>query len=446
MEEEDLSIDMDDEDLSSDESSKDAKDKKPIEDSSFTTENIINYGKEYQNLDKIYTKSELNSFYKILNFKKLNSLNDELDSYKKEKINWKYLYNNIFKMILLPINLNKVDINKTINIYEISQRIRYCIHCIATMKDKNIEKEKKNLIPRIIDMFTTDKNKPSGLKTKFQNFINNNKNEFDDNSLKKSNSHENFFFDKDNVSKEIDNKNDNENINNNKFNLNILNDINKNTNNNDKNDKDINNNHLESEGNVNNSKKNININNKIINIIKEDFKCKENCKHDEDKDKKRKNKTHITINIGKKIEEKLFSKNIFLNKDIKKSNNNFKNHSYKKFNKKNIKFIILENLEKKKEFYENIIKNIPKMSDDILFETKQKKPNIQNKRNAYMETMTDFNLKNLNMEIKDKTFCENVTFFPIKQTYDKENDLEKRGERILSYKKMADNLIDLLKI
>ena len=268
MEEEDLSIDMDDEDLSSDESSKDAKDKKPIEDSSFTTENIINYGKEYQNLDKIYTKSELNSFYKILNFKKLNSLNDELDSYKKEKINWKYLYNNIFKMILLPINLNKVDINKTINIYEISQRIRYCIHCIATMKDKNIEKEKKNLIPRIIDMFTTDKNKPSGLKTKFQNFINNNKNEFDDNSLKKSNSHENFFFDKDNVSKEIDNKNDNENINNNKFNLNILNDNNKNTNNNDKNDKDINNNHLDSEGNVNNSKKNININNKIINIIK----------------------------------------------------------------------------------------------------------------------------------------------------------------------------------
>ncbi len=63
-----------------------------------------------------------------------------------------------------------------------------------------------------------------------------------------------------------------------------------------------------------------------------------------------------------------------------------------------------------------------------------------------METMNDFNSKNLNMEIKDKTFCENFYFFPIKQIYDKENDLENRGEKILSYKKMTDNLMDLLNI
>ena len=55
-------------------------------------------------------------------------------------------------------------------------------------------------------------------------------------------------------------------------------------------------------------------------------------------------------------------------------------------------------------------------------------------------------MKNLNLEIKDKTFCENFTYFPIKQTYDKENDLEKRGERILSYKKMSDDLMELLDI
>ena len=41
------------------------------------------------------------------------------------------------------------------------------------------------------------------------------------------------------------------------------------------------------------------------------------------------------------------------------------------------------------------------MSDNILFEIKQKKQNIQLKRNAFLETMSDFNLKNLNMEIKD---------------------------------------------
>ena len=86
------------------------------------------------------------------------------------------------------------------------------------------------------------------------------------------------------------------------------------------------------------------------------------------------------------------------------------------------------------------------MSDDILFDTNQKKPNIEYKKNAFLETMNEFNVKNLNLEIKDKTFCENFTFFPIKQNYDKENDLEKRGERILAYKKMADNLMELLDI
>ena len=63
-----------------------------------------------------------------------------------------------------------------------------------------------------------------------------------------------------------------------------------------------------------------------------------------------------------------------------------------------------------------------------------------------METLNDFNLKNNNLEIKDKTFCDNFYFFPLKQNYDKENDLEKRGEKILSYKKMTDNLIDLLNV
>ena len=86
------------------------------------------------------------------------------------------------------------------------------------------------------------------------------------------------------------------------------------------------------------------------------------------------------------------------------------------------------------------------MSDNFLFEIKQKKQDIQNKRNAFYETMSDFNLKNLNMEIKDKTFCENFSFFPLRQNYDKDNDLEKRGNLIMSYKKMTDNLIDLLNL
>ena len=141
--ESELSFDMDDEDIDSDESSKDAKVQK--NDSYFCTENIINYGKEYEKLEKLYSKKEIISFNKLLEFKNIIKLNKELNSYKKEKINWKYLYENFFKMILLPINLNKIDINKTITIYEISHRIRYCVNCISSIKDKDkiINEEKK---------------------------------------------------------------------------------------------------------------------------------------------------------------------------------------------------------------------------------------------------------------------------------------------------------------
>ena len=139
-----LSLDIDeDDDFDSDESSKDPKNIININDSSFTTDNIINYGKEYEKLDKIYSKKEIALFNKLLEWRKINKLNEELGFYKKEKINWKYLYNNVFKLILFPINLNKIDINKTINIHEISQRIKYCIHCISSMKDKNVNNEKK---------------------------------------------------------------------------------------------------------------------------------------------------------------------------------------------------------------------------------------------------------------------------------------------------------------
>ena len=378
--ESELSFDMDDEDIDSDESSKEAKVQK--NDSYFCTENIINYGKEYEKLEKLYSKKEIISFNKLLEFKNIIKLNKELNSYKKEKINWKYLYENFFKMILLPINLNNIDINKTITIYEISHRIRYCVNCISSIKDKDkiINEEKKNIIPKVIDIFLQN-NKKSKILLNI-------------NTIKKSYSHQNFKFgDEDDMIK-------NNNLNNN--NIKVIN-------NNKNNNKDI----LK---NIQNNNNNKNENNNI----------------------RSKDKNHMTIIIGKKSQEKLYNKNPLIDKEIKENNNNEINN-----NQKNI---IFENITKKNEGYDNSIKNIPKLSDDILFEINQKKTKISLKRDAFMETLNDFNLKNNNLEIKDKTFCDNFYFFPLKQNYDKENDLEKRGEKILSYKKMADNLIDILNI
>ena len=418
----------------------DDKEKKPVEDSSFTTENIVNYGKEYEKLNKIYSKKEIMAYKKILDFKKLNKLNGELDSYKKEKINWQYLYNNVFRMILLPINLNKVDINKNISIHEISQRIRYCVHCIETMKGKNVNDEKRNLIPKIIRMFNNDKKKSYYFQNKIQNIFDK-ENGIKDNDLKRSNSHENFLFD-DNVIKEeniINNNSDNNNNNNYEnadanIDNNNINISNKNSDNLD-NKIDNNNNNNNENGIKDNNNKNTNNNDDN----------KEKINQEENTTKKRKEKPHITITLGKKPESNTISKSYLLNKQLRKSNVNSFN-TFKKLNQKTILGIILENIEKKNEGYDNVIKNVPKMSDDILFNTKQKKPNIEYKKNAFLETMNEFNMKNLNLEIKDKTFCENFTYFPIKQTYDKENDLEKRGERILSYKKMSDDLMELLDI
>ena len=390
------SLDMDDDDLESDDSSKDTRNQNDINEASFSTESIVNYGKEYEKLEKIYSKNEIASFNKILELKKINKLNGELDFYKKERIDWKYVYNNIFKKILLPINLNKIDINKTINIHEISQRIKYCVHCISSMKDKNINNEKKNLIPKIIDIFVWDDNK-------LKNFSNQlNHNNFKINDFKRSNSFENLIFE----NKNENNKEKKSNLNNKNNIKAIVNDKNSNNKNNN-----IKNNNIENENN----------NYKI-----------------------RKHKSHATINLGLKSYEKFLSKNFLINNNegIKSKNKFFSSPNKIKTNNK----LILNNIEKKNYAYDNLIKNIPKLYDDILFETKQKKNKINLKREAFMETMNDFNSKNLNMEIKDKTFCENFYFFPIKQIYDKENDLENRGEKILSYKKMTDNLMDLLNI
>ena len=399
--ENDLSLD-DDEDIDSEENSKNINNK----DSSFRTENIVNYGKDYQKLEKIYSKKEIMTFNKLLEYKKLNKLNVELDLYKKETINWKYIYNNVFKMILLPINLNKIDINKTITIHEISQRMRYCIHCISTIKDKNnIQIEKNYAIPKIIDIFSNDKKKHKKNYRKFNK----------DKDMKRSNSHDNFIYEDNKKIIDIDKEKSNKEC--------VLNALKDNNNNKNKDNENINN-----DTNIKNENKTDIINNNTNN---NNEKKKNN--------RRRENKGHVTIIMGKKSEEKLKSKNPLINK------NNSLYHSYRK-KKKMEKNIILENMEKKNDAHDNEIKNIPKMSDNNLFEIKQKKQDIPKKRNAYIEAMTEFNLKNLNMEIKDKTFCENFAFFPAKQNYDKDNDLEKRGNLILSYKKMTDNLIDLLNL
>ena len=397
-----LSLDMDeDDDFDSDESSKDhPKNTININDSSFTTDNIINYGKEYEKLEKIYSKKEIALFNKLLEWRKINKLNGELDldSYKKEKINWKYLYNNVFKLILFPINLNKIDINKTINIHEISQRIKYCVHCISSMKDKNINNEKKNIIPKIIDIFSNDNKKQKDIADMTNNLENNYM--INKNGLKRAASYENVIFEENEANKN-DNKNESK-----KNTLKLKNSriiktskIKKhidykpnNDNMNNINNNPINNNNTENQNNGGG---------KII----------------------RKNKAYVTINLG--------------------SNNLFKNKFFSPVKNKTKKNFLME---KKNNANNNIIRNIPKFSDDILFETKKKKSKVSYKREAFDEIMNDFNAKNLNIDIKDKTFCENFYFFPLKQNYDNENDLEKRGEKILSYKKMADNLIDILNI
>ena len=271
--------------------------------------------------------------------------------------------------------------------------------------------KKKNIIPKIIDIFSNDNKKQKDIVNNL---------DINKNGVKRAASYENVIYEENEINRN-DNKNENKKNNLKSKNSNKIIKVTKTKKNNI--DNKINNYNINNINNSpinnNNEENNNNNNNKII----------------------RKNKAYVTINLGSK---NLFKNKYLLNNDetIKlKSNGNYYSESK---NKKNN--FIIGKMEKKNNANNNIIRNIPKLSDDILFETKKKKIKISYKREAFDETMNDFNAKNLNIDIKDKTFCENFYFFPLKQNYDNENDLEKRGEKILSYKKMADNLIDILNI
>ena len=150
-----LDIDIDEDE--SEDSTKNNAGKNPDAEASFTTEIVTNYGKEYAKLENIYTKKEIKSFNNLLDLKKLSKLFNEIEVREnKTRINWQYLYRNVFKMIINPINFNKVNISQYITLHEISYRLRYCVHCCHKTKNTNLKilKERQNLIPKIIDILT----------------------------------------------------------------------------------------------------------------------------------------------------------------------------------------------------------------------------------------------------------------------------------------------------
>ena len=377
----DINLDIDDEE--SEDSSKNNADKKPDVEASFTTESITNYGQEYAKLDDIYTKKEINLLNNLLDLKQLSQLFKEVEEREnKTRINWQYLYKNIFKMIFHPINSNKININQYVTLYEISYRLRYCAHCCQKIKNKNfnIIKEKSNLIPKIIDIL----NGNSNLFKKFDNF-------------NKGNT----------LSSKLHKKKDNNNNSSNEDSL----------------------------KNLNNYRKLRRSKSEVKNMNIESFMNKSsNKKKDDDYKSLNEKYKNIRANSKKKLTVKLFHFKF----DLKK-------YGTKKKTKK--KFNISDKIEENnREYAENIITNIPKMADDDLFETKIKKNQKDKIKIAFDEVMNDFKIKNINLEIKDKNFCKMAEYFPLKDTYDKENDLEKRGELILDYKNMTDELLDLLNI
>ena len=377
-----LDIDIDEDE--SEDSTKNNAGKNPDAEASFTTEIVTNYGKEYAKLENIYTKKEIKSFNNLLDLKKLSKLFNEIEVREnKTRINWQYLYRNVFKMIINPINFNKVNISQYITLHEISYRLRYCVHCCHKTKNTNLKilKERQNLIPKIIDILTY------GSSNLFKKYDNVNTTKKMSNKLNKKN-----------------NKNCNEDSLNNSNNFKIF----------KRSKSEVNN--LSIESLMNNSTNKVKfIDNQSNAVLNE-------------------KKKYVRKNSGKKLTVKVSH----LKFDIKKYG--MKKKSNKKFNVSN------KIEENNREYAEDIIKNIPKMTDDDLFDTKIKKNQKDKMKIAFDEAMNEFKIKNINLEIKDKNFCQMAEFFPLKDTYDKETNLEKRGELILDYKNMTDELLDLLNI
>ena len=424
---------------------------------SFTVETLLNSREDYDKCIEKYDQETLKRFCFLYVDNNIEKLTNKISPYIKKKVTWGTLYEKVFRKIFFPFSFKNGG--QYVTLEEIYDRINLIIHGEINNKYRSgyINKEEKNSIPSIINYFSYN-----NLQTKKNEKKNDNDEKIDymknlfSNKKKKMKNFRKIHIQNKQIMNNTNEKNDKtENQNNTLIKINnkkssddlikIENKIKK-TNINYKRLSSFNLDHLQRVYDNLNRLDNKKTNSPIHEIRKKIiFK--------EKKLNKSKNSNSIinneNLNNSKNIQNS-FSKN----EDINISNSNKKNEEIIYNNNYNQKQMIvtertnktLDSIINKKKYLiskedEKEIRNIPKR--EII------KKNIYKKveKLAYKDELEYFNRANIKASLKDKIFCSitpMINFIGENNIPDRDTDLKKRGDNLLIFKQMADDIMNII--
>ena len=424
---------------------------------SFTVETLLNSREDYDKCIEKYDQETLKRFCFLYVDNNIEKLTNKISPYIKKKVTWGTLYEKVFRKIFFPFSFKNGG--QYVTLEEIYDRINLIIHGEINNKYRSgyINKEEKNSIPSIINYFSYNnlqmkknekkndndekidymKNLFSNKKKKMKNFrkIHIQNKQIMNNTNEKNDKTEN----QNNTLIKINNKKSSDDL------IKIENKIKK-PNINYKRLSSFNLDHLQRVYDNLNRLDNKKTNSPIHEIRKKlIFK--------EKKLNKSQNSNSIinneNLNNSKNIQNS-FSKN----EDINISNSNKKNEEIIYNNNYNQKQMIvtertnktLDSIINKKKYLiskedEKEIRNIPKR--EII------KKNIYKKveKLAYKDELEYFNRANIKASLKDKIFCSitpMINFIGENNIPDRDTDLKKRGDNLLSFKQMADDIMNII--
>ena len=124
---------------------------------SFTIDDIINYGVEYEKSLPRQNAEIVDKYFHIFSTRESEKLANAISPYKVQRVTWMTLYDKIIRKIINPFNVNS---NKSyVTLQEIENRINVVVYNDNDRKKRKlIAKENENFIPKIMRMFTYDRN------------------------------------------------------------------------------------------------------------------------------------------------------------------------------------------------------------------------------------------------------------------------------------------------
>ena len=128
---------------------------------SFTIDDVVHYGELY---DKCVHKNNMNNeiyekYFQIFANRATKKFSNDVSPYGKKRISWMTLYEKVIRKIISPFNYKNTD-KDYVTLHEIENRINIVINNegINRRMKALYTKESGNFIPKIMKMFTYEKN------------------------------------------------------------------------------------------------------------------------------------------------------------------------------------------------------------------------------------------------------------------------------------------------